>query len=148
MPTASRRYDRHFLIPKPVCTNTIPALPEETLVWLAGQLGPEERLAMRYLCLTADILEVDGSLFLLVPVDRDHRLIDTLAAFEAEGEDREPCLEDEPGASLENDTCDKEPDYRTPTFADNARKRRGPRRRGWVPGVSIPGDGIRWREVR
>ena len=108
MPTAPQR-DRHFLIPKPRCTDTIPALPDGKLAWLAGQLGPEERRAMRYICLTADVLEVDDAAYLLVPVDRDHRLVDALAAFKAEGEDRENDLDDEPDEGMEDDSVNANP---------------------------------------
>ena len=43
---------------------------------------------------TADVLDVEGRAWLLVPASP--WLIDALAAFGAEGEDREPGMDDEP----------------------------------------------------
>jgi len=67
------------------------------------------------ICETADLVIVDDRLHLIVPALDG--LMDTLAAFEAEGEDRENDLEDEPqpddepvaGTSYWDDEC--EPDY-------------------------------------
>ena len=137
MPTASSR-DQHFLIPKPRCTDTIPALPDGELAWLAGRL-PDERRAMRYICQVADIFDVAGSAFLMVPVDRDAKLIDILATFEAEAEDRENDLDDEPDEGEEDDRVndnpadkaalefDAEPDV-TPARTRFAQQRRRPQR--------------------
>ncbi len=72
----------------------IPALPEHTLIWLAGELGPAERRAMREIVERGDLAEVNGQVYLVAPVSAP--TIDALAAFEAEGEDRE------------NDLCDEE----------------------------------------
>ena len=106
MPTASPR-DQHFLIPKPRCLDTIPALPDSKLAWLAGRLGPEERMAMRYMCETAEVIVIDGDPWLVVPVDQDHRLVDALATFEAEAEDREQGLDDEP--EVDDDSVNDNP---------------------------------------
>ena len=72
----------------------IPALPEHALIWLAGELGPAERRAMREIAERGDLAEVNGQAYLVAPVSAP--TIDALAAFEAEGEDRE------------NDLCDEE----------------------------------------
>ena len=72
----------------------IPALPEHALIWLAGELGPSERRAMREIVERGDLAEVNGQAYLVAPVSAP--TIDALAAFEAEGEDRE------------NDLCDEE----------------------------------------
>ena len=72
----------------------IPALPGEALTWLAGGLGPSERRAMREIAQHGDLTEVHGQQYLVAPVSVS--TIDALAAFEAEGEDRE------------NDLCDEE----------------------------------------
>ncbi len=66
-----------------------PALPR-----LAGELGPAERRAMREIVERGDLAEVNGQAYLVAPVSAP--TIDALAAFEAEGEDRE------------NDLCDEE----------------------------------------
>ncbi len=71
----------------------IPALPEAALSWLAGTLGPPERRAMREIVERGDLAEVDGQSYLVAPVSAP--TIDALAAFEAEGEDREFDLCDE-----------------------------------------------------
>lgn len=124
---------RAMLIPKPSRRRRyIPALPDFDLSHVIGKLAPSERKAMARICDTADLLMVEDKLWLLVPADT--RLIDTLAAFGAEAEDRENDLEDEPQADdepslgglectnqqawahgccssdLELDQCDKEPD--------------------------------------
>ncbi len=72
----------------------IPALPEHALIWLAGELGPAERRAMREIVERGDLADVAGQQYLVAPVSPT--TIDALAAFEAEGEDRE------------NDLCDEE----------------------------------------
>ncbi len=72
----------------------VPALPEHALSWLAGALGPSERRAMREIAQHGDLTEVHGQQYLVAPVSVS--TIDALAAFEAEGEDRE------------NDLCDEE----------------------------------------
>lgn len=66
---------------------SLPAIPDEILSWLAGELGPDERRAMREIAERADLLQVDGQTYLIAPVTP--RCIDALAAFEAAGEDRE-----------------------------------------------------------
>ena len=66
----------------------LPAVPAHVLSWLAGELGPDERLAMREIAERADLIFVDGQTYLVAPVTP--RCIDTLAAFEADAEDREP----------------------------------------------------------
>ena len=84
-----RRTDRrHMMIPKPRSRSEfIPVLPEHGLSWLAGELGPAERRAMREIVQRGDLAEVDCKRYLVAPVS--NATIDAMAAFEAEGEDRE-----------------------------------------------------------
>lgn len=100
---------RHMLIPKTSPRpEFIPALPEDALSWLAGKLGPAERRALREIAQGGDLAEVNGQSYLVAPVSP--AAIDALAAFEAEGEDRENDLCDEPGEDRELDRSDDEPD--------------------------------------
>ena len=123
---------RALLIPKPSRRRRfIPALPDCALNHVVGDLAPPERKALVQICETADLLTVDEQPWLLVPADA--RLLDTLAVFGAEAEDREMDLEDEPqsddepslgglecinqiawarggDSDHELDECDKEPD--------------------------------------
>ena len=64
-----------------------------------GAAVMSERRALAQIVETADVLNVDGAVFLLVPALPE--LIDTLAAFGAEDEDREP--EDEADDDMEDD---------------------------------------------
>ena len=82
----------------------IPALPEHALIWLAGELGPVERRAMREIVERGDLAKVNGQQFIVAPVSPE--TIDALAAFEAEGEDRENDLCDEPSEDRELDNSD------------------------------------------
>ena len=85
---------RAMLIPKPSRRRRfIPALPDFDLRYWIGKLAPPERKALIQICETADLLTVDETPWLLVPADP--RLLDTLAVFGAEAEDRENDLEDE-----------------------------------------------------
>ncbi len=86
----------------------IPALPEHALIWLAGELGPAERRAMREIVERGDLAKVNGQAYLVAPVSAP--TIDALAAFEAEGEDRENDLCDEPNGDRELDNSDLEPE--------------------------------------
>ena len=120
VPKGTRRSDMG--LPKPCIPRAIiPPLAHHELSWLAGELGPPERLALRHIVETADLLDVgDSGTWLLVPTTT--ALLDALAAFEVEGEDRENDIEDEPqsddepsigGSTTEDrelDECDHEPD--------------------------------------
>ena len=64
--------------------------PADTLFWLTCDLGPPERRALREIVERGDLAMVDGQAYLVAPVSPE--TLDTLAAFEAEGED----WEDEP----------------------------------------------------
>ena len=55
---------------------------------------PAEKKAMAEIADSADLLTVDGEVWLLAPITSQETL-DTLAAFASEGEDCENCLEDE-----------------------------------------------------
>ena len=86
----------HFLCPKPAPedrTPFIPAVPEMDLPWVLAPLVPAERKALEAIVECADILTIDGEVHLILPARPE--LIDALAAYGAEGEDREPALEDE-----------------------------------------------------
>ena len=94
-PVAVRKGTRRtaMLVPKPRKRRKItPPMPASELVHLEGELGPDERKALRALCQTADLFVVGDQAYLLAPVTP--ALVDTLAAFEAKGDDREP--DDEP----------------------------------------------------
>ncbi len=119
----------------------IPALPDYELDHLIGRLAPPERRALAQICETADVLTVEQRAWLLVPADT--QLLDTLAVFGAEAEDREMDLEDEAQADdepsiggsthdeREFDDCDLEDD------CPAARKRFARERQG--PGVTYNG---------
>ena len=76
---------------------TTPALPDYELDHLIGKLAPSERKALAQICETANLLTVDEEPWLLVPADP--RLLDTLAVFGAEAEDRENDLKSAEGAN-------------------------------------------------
>ena len=61
--------------------------PAGALFWLTCDLGPPERRALREIVERGDLAMVNGQAYLVAPVSPE--TIDTLAAFEAEGEDRE-----------------------------------------------------------
>ena len=65
-----------------------PPVPGDVLSWLAGELGPVERLALREIAERADLIYVDGVTYLVAPVSP--RCIDALSMFEAGADDREP----------------------------------------------------------
>ena len=100
----SGRSDRRFmLIPKPREQHAyIPPLRDNELSWLAGRLGPADRRALREIAETGDLVTQDGKTYLVARVSS--ATIDALAAFEAEAEDRENDLCDEP-------QVDDEPDF-------------------------------------
>lgn len=87
----------------------LPAVPADALSWLAGNLGPAERLAMREIVERGDLIHVDGQTYLVAPVTS--RCIDALAMFEAESGDREHGADDEPSiltyGDLESDGGDQ-----------------------------------------
>jgi len=77
----------------------IPSVGVTELAWLFDPLIPAERKAMAEIADNADILDVNGETWLLVPITSQDTL-DTLAAFASEGEDRENDLEDEEETDL------------------------------------------------
>ena len=79
--------------------NFVPALVDHELAFAVGALAPPEREAMAEIADTADLFTAAGRSWLLVPASP--WLIDVLAAFGAEGEDRENCFEDEPDTGAE-----------------------------------------------
>ncbi len=91
----SRAAKRHFLCPKGVYKKPSVPVPEcSVLPWVLDKLAPDERFAMAEIAENADVLEVDGEMWLLAPI-ASQRTLDALAAFGAEGEDVENDLEDE-----------------------------------------------------
>ena len=76
----------------------IPALSDHELAFAVGALAPPERKALAAIAESADLLTVEDQSWLLVPAPA--WLLDTLAAFGAEAEDREPGLDDEPETDM------------------------------------------------
>jgi hypothetical protein len=74
------------------------------LCYLAGELGPPERLALRQIVEGADLLRTPRGVWLLARVT--DATIEALANFEADGADLEPDLCDEP--ETDNDLSDYE----------------------------------------
>lgn len=92
----------HFLCPKPTeRAPFIPAAPAHELHWLLAPLVPAERKALEAIVECADILTIDGEVHLILPARPE--LLDALAAYAAEGEDRENDLEDEKDEGEEDD---------------------------------------------
>ncbi len=99
-PKGKRTDRRNMLIPKQrLRPEFIPALPDHELSWRAGKLGPAERRALRELAETGDLMKENGHTYLVARVSST--TIDTLAAFEADGEDREAYMDDEPETDSE-----------------------------------------------
>ncbi len=95
---------KHFVCPKPrpgLRTKYLPAVADWQLLGMSLRLTPPEQRAMAQICQTADLLQTEVGAFLLVPADPE--LIGILAAFDAQGEDRENDLEDEPDEGEEDD---------------------------------------------
>ncbi len=86
-----------LLIPKQKWLNPDHDQPfplDHPLLWLSDELGPAERRAMREIVEYGDLFTVDGRRFIVAPVSDD--ALEALAAFEAEGSDREPDATCEP----------------------------------------------------
>lgn len=90
------------MTPAPV----VPALCDVGMDWLVGGLMVPERKALKEIVENGDILFIDGYAYLLAPVCP--QIVDTLAAFGAEAEDRESDLCDEQSEDLEDDKSDYE----------------------------------------
>ena len=85
-----------MLIPKPTRPqhqSFMPAIVAHDLAFMLGALAPSERQAMATIAESADVFTFENQSWLLVPAPA--WLIDTLALFGAECEDREPGLDDE-----------------------------------------------------
>ncbi len=94
-----------MLLPKPRRRRgqvDIPTMGEWQLSRFFADLTPAERHLLRWIADNADLIEVDGGPdHLLVPMPR--QMLDQLAEFEADREDREPAMEDEDGDPGEED---------------------------------------------
>jgi hypothetical protein len=100
------------LCPKPegVRRTTLPATAEDLgRERLLGDLAPDERKALDWIVENADLIQVREAAAPYLLVEAFPWLLDTLAAFDAEAEDRENDLEDEPSEDVEHDPCDDEP---------------------------------------
>lgn len=87
----------HMLVPKPTDrSHYLPALGEWELIYALTAAAPAEMRALAQIVATADVLDVEGKPWLLVPADPV--LIEQLACFQAGNED------------LENDLCDEPPE--------------------------------------
>ena len=130
---------RAMLIPKPSRRpRFIPALPDYELDHLIGKLAPPERKALAQICETADLLTVDERPWLLVPADP--KLLDTLAVFGAEAEDRENDLENERDDRDNDNALDFAMDRGVPVVDDGDREPNSPReRRGYIEDRQLPG---------
>ena len=114
---------RHMLIPEGAFRPFVPVLPEAELAFAIGKLAPPERKALAQIVETADVPLVENRSWLLVPADA--RLLDTLAAFGAEAEDRELCMEDE--VETDDDTSDHAKSMAAQRFCRPRRRTRHPR---------------------
>ena len=88
----ARAVGRGMLVPKPRERRRNP-VELNYLPWLAGKLGPPERRALREICETGDIVVYKRRTFIVACVSS--ATLEALAAFEAEGEDREVDYEDD-----------------------------------------------------
>lgn len=131
-----------MLRPKPVEHYRRIDLPAIGDLWLAsalGRLAPDERKALDWIVNHADVVAVDGEPVALV-VEVDQRILDVLATFGAEVEDRECVTDDEPDEGKEDDSasdaafdpqaslmgiprCDDEHDHRSGADRAAARER-------------------------
>ncbi len=106
---------RDMLAPKTTPRpESIPALPEHTLIWLAGELGPAERRAMREIVETAEVVREKDHVILVARVSA--ATMDSLASFETSREDLEDGTDHEPEESDESHdgrepSTDDEPDH-------------------------------------
>ena len=119
----------------PTTNPYIPSVGATELAWLLDPLIPAERKAMAELVETAEVLIVDGEMWLLAPVISQH-MLDTLAAFASEGEDRENGLDDEIEEDL--DTSDYEPDVEGEPTEDDLPERGRPIRMLPNSGIIVP----------
>src|SRR5204862_2327247 len=91
--------DPHLPAPRPAAqaagrTRFVPVIPQDAgLVFLLGDLAPEERRTLAEIVDRSDLLMVNERPWLLIQASPD--LLDRLAAFQAGVEDLEPDLHDE-----------------------------------------------------
>ena len=98
-----RKHERHFLSPKGRFKElTIPAVPNHIKWSWSHRLIPAERRAMQEIVHRADLIAFGDQSVLVVAVSP--RTLDILASFEADLEDREDDLDDEPDEGMENDS--------------------------------------------
>ncbi len=71
----TRAAKRHFLCPKGVHKKPSVPVPEcSALPWVLDKLAPDERFAMAEIAENADVLEVDGEMWLLAPITSQRTL--------------------------------------------------------------------------
>jgi hypothetical protein len=90
-----------------MATAFIPDESQTHLPFVLGGLAPTDRRALCAIVETVELLSVEGGPDLLV-MPATAELIDTLAAFTSEAEDRENDLEDEEPEDAPPDLCDEE----------------------------------------
>jgi hypothetical protein len=109
-------FRKHARVPNPegVRRTTLPGTTEDVgLERFLGDLAPNERKALDWIVENADLIRVREAAAPYLLVEASPWLLDTLAAFGAESEDRENDLEDEPSEDVELDTADDEPSLTT-----------------------------------
>ena len=84
---------------------------------MARDSPPIKGAALTQIAEEADLLEVDGRAWLLVPASG--WLVDTLAAVNAASEDMEPHMDDEDTRDKEHDPSDLEPDTDAELWMDD-----------------------------
>jgi hypothetical protein len=105
-------FRKHARVPNPegVRRTTLPGTTEDVgLERFLGDLAPNERKALDWIVENADLIRVREAAAPYLLVEASPWLLDTLAAFGAESEDRENDLKDEPSEDVELDTADDEP---------------------------------------
>ena len=94
-----------MLIPKPEDRRYRRSTMVEVPRMLLDQLGPAERVALREIAATSDILQYDGKVYVVAAVSA--MTLDTLSAFEIELDDHEQLHDRDDGLIGE----DREPDH-------------------------------------
>ncbi len=99
-----RRVRSGMMLPKPDDRRYYQSATVEVPAMLLGQLGPAERVALREIAETGDILQRDGKTYIVAAISA--MTLDTLSAFEVDLDDHELLLDHDEGVIQE----DREPD--------------------------------------